>query len=279
MNKTTRNLLDIIFYVVIFLLIQFAVTYAIAAIGMWLGGETWSSVVTHFRQRNLELNSKMLVLISVLGSVLTMLLFVTRRWASFAREWLRTRPWVILMWVVFLALGSILPSEWLIEQQQVNMSEAMQEMFEKIMGEPTGYLAIGILAPLAEELVFRGAILRTLLNVFGRKWHWAAIIVSALIFGALHLNLVQFTHATLIGLLIGWMYYRTDSVIPGIVFHWVNNTVAYVMFNLMPQMADGKLIDLFHGDDRLMWMGLVCSLCIFLPSLFQLGIRLHPTKK
>ena len=46
------------------------------------------------------------------------------------------------------------------------------------------------------------------------------------------------------------------------------------MFNLMPQMNDGKLIDLFHGNERLMWMGLLCSVLIFLPALFQLNLRL-----
>ena len=38
------------------------------------------------------------------------------------------------------------------------------------------------------------------------------------------------------------------------------------MFNLLPEMNDGKLIDLFHGDDRMMYGGLFFSLCIFVPS-------------
>jgi hypothetical protein len=45
------------------------------------------------------------------------------------------------------------------------------------------------------------------------------------------------------------------------------------MFNLMPSMNDGKLIDLFHGDNRLMMMGIGCSLLILLPSLLQLYLR------
>lgn len=46
------------------------------------------------------------------------------------------------------------------------------------------------------------------------------------------------------------------------------------MFNLMPQMGDGKLIDIIHGNDRMMWMGLGFSVCILLPSLFQLHLRM-----
>ena len=172
------------------------------------------------------------------------------------------------------ALGSILPSEWAIEQIQYTMPKAVEQLFEDIMREPLGYIAIGIVAAVAEEMVFRGAVLRRLLDVSGKRWHWAAIIASALIFGAVHGNVPQFVHGALMGLMLGWMYYRTRSVIPGIVFHCVNNTVAYVMFNLMPQMNDGKLIDLFHGNERLMWMGLLCSVLIFLPALFQLNLRL-----
>ena len=135
------------------------------------------------------------------------------------------------------------------------------------------------MAPIAEEVVFRGAVLRTLLDIFGSRTHWAAIVFSALVFGAIHLNLAQGTHAFLVGLLLGWMYYRTGSILPGVLFHWVNNTVAYLMFNFMPQMNDGKLIDLFHGSERMMYGGLFFSLCILIPSLFQLGMRMKKVKR
>ncbi|MDD2601905.1 MAG: type II CAAX endopeptidase family protein, partial [Prevotella sp.] len=220
------------------------------------------------------LSGKQLVVSSAIASVLTIAIFLRSKWAPISRNWLSTHPWTVLVWVIFLALGTILPSQWIDDQMQISMPERTIKLFEDIMGIPSGYLALGILAPIAEELVFRGAILRTLLKLFDNRMHWILIISSALIFGAAHGNLPQFIHATLIGLLIGWMYYRTDSVIPGIVLHWVNNTVAYIMFNLMPHMADGKLIDLFHGSDRMMWLGIGFSLCILIPSLLQLNIRL-----
>ncbi len=62
------------------------------------------------------------------------------------------------------------------------------------------------------------------------------------------------------GLLLGWMYYRTGSLVPGILLHWVNNTMAYVLANIMPQ-SDGKLIDLFHGDEKTMYYAVGFSLC------------------
>ena len=274
MNKTLRGLLDIVLFVVVFFLIQYIVTCGVNAVYAWSSGETWAEISAKLIHGSFNMSGKLLVAVSILGSVLTMTVFIYTKWAPVSREWLASHPWATLIWVVFMALGSILPSQWLQEQMNLTMPEGTERLFEAIMGERVGYLAIGILVPIAEELVFRGAILRTLLNLFNKNMHWIAILISALLFGAVHGNRPQFVHATLIGLFLGWMYYRTGSIIPGIVFHWINNTVAYVMFNLMPWMADGKLIDLFHGDSRTMWLGLAFSLCVLIPSIFQLYLRM-----
>ena len=118
-----------------------------------------------------------------------------------------------------------------------------------------------------------------LLTMFPRRQHWIVIAVSALIFGLAHTNMPQFIHATIVGLLLGWLYYRTDSILPGIVFHWMNNTVAFVMFHLMPQMNDGKLIDIFHGNNTEMLLALVFSLFIMIPAIVQLALRMKPAQK
>ena len=142
--------------------------------------------------------------------------------------------------------------------------------FDMIMKDRWGYLVVGLLAPLAEEMVFRGAILRSLL-----RWKtnpWVGIIISAILFAVIHMNPAQMPHAFLIGLLLGWMYYRTDSIVPGVVYHWINNTVAYVLYNLYPK-PDLTLTDLFGNEQRVL-MALGFSLLIFLPALFQLNQRL-----
>lgn len=277
MNKKSnlRAALDILLYIVVFFLIQYVFVVATGVIGMWTGGQAWSAIGQAFVSGGFSLSGKMLVVATVLSSVLTLCLFAKLGWGPVSRNWLRSKPWGVLFWAAFAALGTILPSEWMVERMEYSLPEATEKLFEQIMGEPLGYLAIGILAPLAEELVFRGAVLRKLLAIFGGKWHWAAIVISALVFGAVHGNLPQFVHAALIGLLLGWMYYRTGSILPGVMFHWINNTVAYLMFNLMPQMADGKLIDLFHGDSKMMALGIIFSLFILVPSVLQLNQRMR----
>lgn len=273
MSKKNKEILNVLWYLVVFVLIQLGVTYATLFIEMALHPQTDADLNTSIK--NLLSNDTTLVLISVIGSVLTIALFVWRKWVALSRTYLRSNPWFTLLWVVFLGLGSILPLQWIYEQLNISLSMEMEEMFKSIMGNRWGYLALGILAPLAEEMVFRGAILRTLLNYFNGRMYWVPIIVSALLFGLVHGNMAQLLNAFLIGILLGWMYYRTESIVPGIVLHWVNNTVAYTMYKLMPQMNDGKLIDFFHGNNRLMYMGLACSLLVFIPSLYQLYVRLR----
>ncbi len=80
--------------------------------------------------------------------------------------------------------------------------------------------------PIFEEIFMRGIILAGLLNRYNPK---KAIIISALIFGVWHLNIYQFINATLIGLILGLIYYKTNSLILCIVLHMTNNIFAPIM--------------------------------------------------
>jgi membrane protease YdiL (CAAX protease family) len=271
MNKITKSFLDAVWYLVAFVLIQVVVQFAAAFIWASVKGQSLDAVLLGMAN---GVYGGLMVTTTAISSLLTILLFTLLRWTPVSRNWLASRPWLVIVWVVLLTFGTILPAEWIYEQLQLAMPEQTVALFQSIMREPWGYLVVGMLVPVAEELVFRGAVLRVLLNVFARRSHWIAIAIAAVVFGIIHMNLAQGLHATLIGLLLGWMYYRTRSVFPGIVMHWINNTVAYVMFNIQPQLADGQLIDLFHGDRSMLYMAIGFSLCIFLPSLYQLAIRM-----
>lgn len=269
MTKSTKDILNVLWYLVVFLLIQVFTSLLLTQLIIALNGKSVAN------EASLVSDSMTLIIISVISSILTIVIFLWRKWSPFHRDYVKTRPWAVIAWVILLALGSILPLEWIYEQTGMVMPEHYVRIFTAIMGERWGYLALGILAPVAEEMVFRGAILRTLLSVFKDKMAWFAIFISALLFGVVHGNILQGLHATFIGLLLGWMYHRSGSIIPGVVYHWVNNTVVYVMYNLMPGMADGKLIDLFNGSNHTMVLGIFFSLCIFIPALFQLNKRIE----
>lgn len=88
-----------------------------------------------------------------------------------------------------------------------------------------GFLSIAVFAPACEEFVFRGAVEGTLLKTTSP---WAAILISALLFGIIHMNPIQIPFAFIIGILLGWLFYKTGSLIPGILAHFINNAIGFM---------------------------------------------------
>ena len=106
-----------------------------------------------------------------------------------------------------------------------------------------------------------------------------AIAISALLFALAHGNPAQMPHAFLIGLLLGWIFYRTGSILPCVALHWTNNTVAYVLYNLYPAASSMKLVDIFKGSELHVYLALLFSLFLLGPALFQLHLRMKPADK
>ena len=217
-----------------------------------------------------ESTTALLITTTSAVSLLVIAIFLLGRMAEVSPKWLRTRPWAVLCWSVLAALGAIIPSAFF-QEHIPELPNIVEQEFDMILRDRWGYFAVGLLAPVCEELVFRGAILRALLGCISR--HWLAIAISALLFALIHANPAQMPHAFLVGLLLGWLYYRTSSIVPGIVYHWVNNSVAYVVYNLYP-IPQMKLIDLF-GSQRTVVAAVLFSLLILLPALYQLNLRLR----
>ncbi|NHZ92007.1 CPBP family intramembrane metalloprotease [Massilia sp. CCM 8733] len=85
----------------------------------------------------------------------------------------------------------------------------------------TMLVAICLLGPVLEEMLFRGIILRSFLGQYPK---WAAILASAGLFGFAHMNIYQYVGAVIIGVFLGWLYERTRSLIPCIALHAAYNT-------------------------------------------------------
>ena len=225
------------------------------------------------------------VLVTIIGlalfSLFTIALFTWARWSPVSRQWIMTRQWDVLVWSAVAALGIVIPSLF-VQEQLPEWPASIQHYIEEseretaqLMSTTGGYAVICLLAPVAEELVFRGAALRTLL-AWKPEHRWLMIALSALLFALAHLNPAQLLHPFAIGLLLGWMYERTRSVIPGIIYHWANNTVAYLMFHAYPS-PDIRLVDIF-GDNIHEVMAVVFSLFILLPAIYQLNQRIDTNK-
>lgn len=86
------------------------------------------------------------------------------------------------------------------------------------------YVYVCLLVPIFEEIGFRGVLLGGLLRA---KWHrWLAIPLSAMVFAVFHMSPLTFLGLTLGGIIYGWLFWRTKSLIPSMICHIVNNTIA-----------------------------------------------------
>ncbi len=224
----------------------------------------------------------LLVTSSSVVSLLSIVVFLAARWAEVSPRWLRSRQWSVLLWSVVAAVGAVIPSAWL-QEMMPELPNIAEQQFDMILRNRWGYLAVGLLAPVAEEIVFRGAVLRSQLHAGGSLSPAASsrsplvpIVVSAVLFALVHVNPAQMPHAFLVGLLLGWMYWRTGSILPAVAFHWANNSIAYILYNVYPNAADLKLTDIFSGGPQHVLLAVGFSLMVLLPALFQLHLLMKP---
>lgn len=252
-----RTLLDSAWYLVAFLLIQY-----VCMIATMIGFQTHDT-------------TPMVNIVSTLAaSVITIALYGWRKWAPLNSRYLNTRPWFTLFWVICLTIGSSIPLTAALDATGLQMPEIYKQMLKGMMQNNMGFVAVAILVPIAEEMVFRGAILRRLLDLTGNEKRWIAIVTSAALFGLVHGNMLQGLNAFAMGLMLGWMYVRTRSIVPGVVMHFTNNSLSYIMERMYPGTDDMTLREFYGGDMTRVWLSVVFSLMIFGAALYQLNMRL-----
>ena len=114
--------------------------------------------------------------------------------------------------------------------------EAIEEYFNNLIKDDVfSVLNIVIVAPVLEEVLCRGIILKGLLKNYSPD---NAIGISAIFFGAIHLNPWQAIPAFVIGLFLGWIFYKTKSVLPGIIIHATVNATSVFMFLFLQDEQD-----------------------------------------
>lgn len=125
-------------------------------------------------------------------------------------------------------VGKILPE----------MPAFLEEALKSITNGPlwASLLSVSIFAPLFEEWLCRGLVLRGLLKKMNPT---GAICVSAAFFAILHMNPWQAIPAFVLGLLFGYVYYRTGSLKLTMLMHCVNNTLATI-FSRIPAFEDAE---------------------------------------
>lgn len=87
-------------------------------------------------------------------------------------------------------------------------------------------ISVSIVAPIFEEIIFRGIILEQLDRKYGII---KSIIFSSLLFGIMHLNIHQGVNAFFIGIITGFIYIKTNSLLLSIFLHFANNSLVIIL--------------------------------------------------
>lgn len=237
------------------------------------------------------------------SSIITMVLYRKAKWWKENLVDAKKIDWKVYALIAVLAITSFLPSLGMLEAMGVEANEMQEKVMMDIIKSPLGFIVIALLVPMAEEIVFRGSILRALLehfriskqekeqllkeqqekdllqkeqllkknvNVKTKDGVWLSIVISSLLFGIVHGNLAQFIHATLLGILLGWIYYNTKSIMPGVILHFLNNGIAFMVVILDPTNNDASLIDLFNGNQTLMYVTVIASTLLLALAIWML---------
>ncbi|MDR1974542.1 MAG: CPBP family intramembrane metalloprotease [Bacteroidales bacterium] len=171
----------------------------------------------------------------------------------FSYSWL----WWILLWIVTIPLLSWIikwnadisfPASFSALENWLRTMEKSAEQVTNILlsqvsfkGIVLNLLIIAILPAIAEELFFRGVILRLLSEWWGKKSatktnntfpiSHIAVWVSAIIFSALHFQFFGFIPRMLLGVLLGYAYVCSGSLLLPILIHFTNNAIATVFYS------------------------------------------------
>lgn len=162
---------------------------------------------------------------------------------------------------VFLSAQAILQfmfpvMEWCLNQVGYSCMAAMETAGMETTGISM-FLYVGFLGPIAEELLCRGLVLR-LIQPYGKRF---AILVSAILFGLFHGNIVQIPFATLVGLVLGYVTVEF-SIWWAILLHIINNFILSEVMVVVSKFVPEEIMNIiFYG---LMGAALLATIIILI---------------
>jgi uncharacterized protein len=171
----------------------------------------------------------------------------------------------IMFFALFIvgALGEIwhqipFPKNW---QAQFKAAEEAYNKQMQVMARMNGVgdyilsiLIVALLPAVFEEAIFRGA-LQNLLSRWIKAPVWA-IVITAIIFSAVHGSYDGFVPRFVLGFILGWLFYRTGNIWINIAAHFLNNAIGITM--LYVYSKPNQPTDLSKLDDRFpIWLGAV----------------------
>ncbi len=142
-------------------------------------------------------------------------------------------------------------------------------------------LCLSIIPAVAEEWFFRGMLLRSLLQT---KKAWMAILISATVFGLFHVlgnsvvALDRLIPTTLVGVVLGYIAYKSDSIYPGMILHSIHNAMVSFLAYYQPLLSK---MSWFPGEDEAIpnsWVG-IAAIGVFVGMALVIGSKRTPADR
>jgi membrane protease YdiL (CAAX protease family) len=203
------------------------------------------------------------------GLILT--LFLNRRFFRFFSCRPETSYWYRYLYFLLLISGFVLFSLSLFSQlKQPPILVQLTEISDFTRNfSDLFYLKYLLLAPVFEEILFRGIILEGFLSKYSVK---KSVLLSSLVFAVLHLNVLRMFHAFILGIFTGWYYSKTRNLLSCMIIHFLNNGIYIIL--LKPATDKFKSLPIPKGNGIFnfehFWLTFLWSLLSIIISLIAL---------
>lgn len=214
-------------------------------------GETFSERLTDAVRLNAN-PIRTAVLLSQYLFMLVPVWLVVRSWhSSTVERYMRLRGASalevllgVLLTLAFLPVGTFIASE---TSRFMDAPEWLEQTTAVLFtaNSPGEFIwlvfVVAVTPAICEEIFFRGFIQRTMERTLG----WKSVILVGVIFGLFHMQPLGLVTLAILGILLGYLYYRSRSLLPAMAAHFTNNFVAILVLYLHPTVGG---VDLSTSD-------------------------------
>jgi uncharacterized protein len=181
-----------------------------------------------------------------------------KRWPALGTIFIGALLWAVSMPLIAASfeLNRLVPMPDLVREAYELAANATKSLLKMptIWHLLANLLIVAVIPAFGEELLFRGILQQQLMR---RMAPWAAIIATGMIFSFIHFQFDGFLPRTLLGMMLGWLYWRTGNIWVPIIVHFLNNGIVILAQYFVG--ADSSMVDL-EQQTSVPWWGVLGSL-------------------
>lgn len=173
-------------------------------------------------------NALLTMIVVSLALVITVSVFAAMHWRSLTVQFRRLGFGRWQAWAGLAALAPVLGLNYLyhgmIRRQFEMTGEGIRELG---IGEPTLIVLICVMPAIIEEIAFRGLLQHWLQVAIAP---WKAWMAASVMFAMMHMSFISFPYLLLAGMLMGWLKWKTGSLYPSMLVHFLHNFIVLEYF-------------------------------------------------